>query len=82
MTSETCAIPEELFQRVQSEFLEMPGLRLTQVQACKLWGLDSELCVLLLARLVDAKFLTRTRDGRFMPIDRTHPPAFSNSRAD
>jgi len=82
MTPETCAIPEELFQRIQSEFLEMPGLRLTQMQACRLWGLDNEVCVLLLARLVDERFLTRTRDGRFMPRDRTHLSAFSNYRAD
>jgi len=82
MTSETSAIPEGLFERIQSEFLEMPGLRLTQMQACKLWGLDNEVCVLLLARLVDKKFLTRTRDGRFVQLDRTHLPAFSNHRAD
>src|SRR5215470_11417248 len=82
MTPETCAIPEELFQRIQSEFLEMPGLRLTQMQACRLWGLDNEVCVLLLARLVDERFLTRTRDGRFMQRDRTHLSAFSHHRAD
>jgi len=82
MTSETCAISEDLFQRIQSEFLEMPGLRLTQMQASRLWGLDNELCVLLLARLVDEKFLTRTRDGRFMQRDRTHLRAFSHHRAD
>jgi len=71
MTPETRAIPEELFLRIQGEFLEMPGLRLTQPQACRLWGLDRDLCMLLLGRLVDAKFLIRTRDGRFMQLDRT-----------
>ena len=71
MTPEASAIPEELFRRVQGEFLEMPGLRLTQPQACRLWGLDRDLCMLLLARLVDARFLVRTRDGRFMQLDRT-----------
>ena len=71
MTPETSAIPEELFRRIQREFLEMPGLRLTQPQACRLWGLDRDLCMLLLGRLVDAKFLIRTRDGRFMQLDRT-----------
>jgi hypothetical protein len=43
-----------------------PALRLTPSQACRLWGLDSEVCVQLLAQLVDAKFLTRTRDGSFI----------------
>ena len=69
MTLETHAIPEELCRRIQGEFLEMPGLRLTQPQACRLWGLERDLCVLLLARLVEAKFLTRTRDGRFMQLE-------------
>jgi hypothetical protein len=49
----------------------MPGLRLTPMQASRLWGLDSELCVRLLTHLVDVKFLTRTRDGSFMQLDRT-----------
>lgn len=71
MTPDSRAIPEELFRRIQCEFLEMPGLRLTQPQACRLWGLDRELCVQLLASLVDAKFLMRTRDGSFMQLDRT-----------
>jgi hypothetical protein len=61
MPPEASAISEELFRRVQGEFLEMPGLRLTQPQACRLWGLDRDLCMLLLAR----------RDGRFMQLDRT-----------
>jgi hypothetical protein len=71
MTPEGRAISEELFQRIQGEFLEMPGLRLTPSQACRLWGLDSDVCVRLLAQLVDVKFLTRTRDGSFMQLDRT-----------
>jgi hypothetical protein len=71
MTPEASSIPEELFRRVQDEFLEMPGLRLTPPQACRLWGLERDLCTLLLARLVDARFLVRTRDGRFMQLDRT-----------
>ena len=63
MATTTCAVPDALFRRIQGEFLEMPGLCLTQPQACRLWGLDRDTCGLLLSRLVDAKFLTRTRDG-------------------
>ena len=80
MTPETGAISEELFRRIQGEFLEMPGLRLTQPQACRLWGLDRELCVQLLARLVDARFLMRTRDGSFVQLDRTHAGAYDFER--
>jgi len=72
MAPATEMISEELFQRIQGEFLEMPGLRLTPSQACRLWALDTELCGRLLAQLVDVKFLMRTRDGRFMQLDRTH----------
>ena len=71
MTPETQAISEALCRRIQGEFLEMPGLRLTSSQACRLWGLDRDVCGQLLAQLVDAKFLTRTRDGSFMQLDRT-----------
>ena len=31
---------EALVQRVRGEFREMPGLRLTFAQACRLWQLD------------------------------------------
>lgn len=31
-------------RRIQSEFVEMPGLHLTKVQAHRLWSLDSRLC--------------------------------------
>jgi hypothetical protein len=64
---------EEVLQRVQGEFLEMPGLRLTEPQARRLWGLDSVSCEALLDALVDAKFLFRTREGAFMRFDRVSP---------
>jgi len=66
----TVAIPDALYRRIQGEFLEMPGLCLTQMQACRLWGLDRETCGVVLSRLVDQKFLTRTREGAFIQLDR------------
>jgi len=63
----------EVLRRVQGEFLEMPGLRLTQPQARKLWGMDEALCNALLGALVDAKFLFRTRDGAFMRVESAVP---------
>ena len=74
-TKSTHVVPEALFRRVQGEFLEMPGLRVTQPQACRLWGLDRETCGTLLSHLVEAKFLTRTRDGAFVQLDRTQRPS-------
>ena len=64
---------DEVLRRVQGEFLEMPGLRLTAAQARRLWGLDATHCDALLAALVDAKFLFQTRDGAFMRLDPSTP---------
>ena len=64
---------DQLLGRVQGEFLEMPGLRLTEAQACRLWGMETVMCSALLAALVDARFLFRTRDGAFMRIESATP---------
>ena len=55
----------ELLCRIRAEYLEMPGLRLTAVQARCLFGLDSETLDPVLAALVDAKFLSQTHNGIF-----------------
>ncbi len=60
---------QNALKRVQGEYLEMPGLRLTTAQAQRLWGLDQSLCTALLGALVEAKFLLRTRDGAFVRSD-------------
>jgi hypothetical protein len=60
---------EDVLRRVQGEYIEMPGLRLTTAQAQRLWGLDRAACDALLGALVDAKFLFQTRDGAFMRLD-------------
>lgn len=73
MTPETTRSINEVLRRVQSEFLEMPGLRLTEPQARRLWGLDSAWCQAVLDALVDAKFLFKTRNGAFMRIDHASP---------
>ena len=49
--------PSDLHYRVWSEYLEMPGLRLTLEQACRLWGLDAATATLILQDLVDAAVL-------------------------
>jgi hypothetical protein len=64
---------DEMLQRIQGEFVEMPGLRLTAAQAQRLWGLDREICSALLGALVDAKFLSQTRDGSFIRTDGVQP---------
>jgi hypothetical protein len=73
MMPEAIRATEEVLRRVQGEFLEMPGLRLTEAQARRLWGLDAASCDALLGALVDAKFLFKTRDGAFMRIEHGQP---------
>ena len=46
-----------LLNRIRSEFIEMPGLRLRLEQAQRLWNLDRASCELLLSSLVESKFL-------------------------
>jgi hypothetical protein len=57
---------DDVLQRIQGEFTEMPGLRLTPAQAQRLWGLDRKVCEQLLDVLVKAKFLSQMRDGSFV----------------
>lgn len=72
---------EDVLQRIQGEYLEMPGLRLTTAQAQRLWGLERDVCEALLAALVDTKFLCRTRDGAFVRPEGTVPTRFGVRRA-
>jgi hypothetical protein len=51
---------------VRTEYLEMPGLTLTEAQARRLWTLDKETCHRLLRQLVAEGFLKETRTGLFV----------------
>lgn len=72
-TSTTIAIdsdgPADAFasalRRAQAEFMEMPGLQLTEAQAARLWSFDSALCSAVLSALVESRFLVRTRNASF-----------------
>lgn len=57
-------VPERraLCSRVRGEFLDMPGLVLTQTQATRLFGLQPECCTEVLSDLVNSGFLAT--DGR------------------
>lgn len=62
-----------LLQRVYSEFLEMPGLRLTSRQAQRLWGLDEPACLQIMEFLVDARFLCRVGKGEYARLTAGEP---------
>jgi hypothetical protein len=52
-------------QRDRADFMEMSGLRLTRIQAQRLWSLDADICSAVLSRLVDVRFLSRSRSNTF-----------------
>ena len=54
---------EAVLYRIRSEFMEMPGLRLTPAQATRLWGLEREACHAVINALIDASFLRWTDAG-------------------
>jgi hypothetical protein len=60
----------DLLKRVRAEYEEMPRLNLTPAQAQRLWHLDPEQCDRLLSRLVEERFLHRTRQGTFALAER------------
>jgi hypothetical protein len=55
-----------LLVRIESEYNEMPGLKLTEAQARRLWNLDSNTCSLVLATLLRQHFLKRTARGTYI----------------
>jgi hypothetical protein len=64
---------EALVQRVREEFREMPGLRLTFAQACRLWQLDSAICRVVLENLTRDGVLLQTRQGHYIAAPRPRP---------
>ena len=72
---------ESLLARIRGEYSEMPGLRLTFAQACRLWQLDASTCEALLDQLVREGFVYKTNNGAYvaLPISRrqveAHIPA-------
>ena len=52
-----------LVDRVRSEFMEMPDLRLTPAQAARLWGMDDAECQRIISDLVRSEFLRWTPNG-------------------
>ena len=56
----------DLLLMVRAEYDEMPGLRLTLAQACRLFGIGPRTAETVLQRLVDTGVLARTATGSFM----------------
>jgi hypothetical protein len=59
-------IDDVVRRRAESEYLEMPGLKLTAQQASRLWALDAAASATLLDSMVDAGVLCRAKDGAYV----------------
>ena len=61
---------EDIVMRIEGEFLQTPGLKLTVPEAQRRFGIDEITCEAVLDALVDSGVLFRTRDrvyGRLLP---------------
>jgi hypothetical protein len=61
----------KFLQRIRAEFMEMPGLQLSLIQAQRLYGLDRTVCKAALDALVDEDFL-RVKDGKYRRVSPEH----------
>ena len=52
--------------RIAVDYIEMPDLIVTALQARRLWNLPADICDLALESLAARGFLTRTRAGAFL----------------
>ncbi len=73
MAAPTFLTGEDILRRIQAEYREMPGLKLTPAQAQRLWNLTRGSCEAALSYLVDHRFLHRTADGAFIRLDSGSP---------
>jgi hypothetical protein len=58
--------PVDHLTRIRAEYEEMPGLKLTALQASRFWHLDADASARLLDSLVAAGLLRRTADGHYL----------------
>jgi hypothetical protein len=75
------SVRDTLLQRVYSEFLEIPGLRLTNRQAQRLWGIDEETCTEILEHFVANGFLDRQVLGIYTRVGDGNGVRRSESRS-
>jgi DNA-binding IclR family transcriptional regulator len=59
---------DALVTRVRGEYSEMPGLRLTISQACRLWQVEMSTCERSLEQLVREGFLYKTDNGAYIAV--------------
>jgi hypothetical protein len=65
---------DEAFNRIRSDYLELPGLQLTVAQAARLWSLGFDFAASLLEDLVARNFLFRRGDQYCLRSNTALPP--------
>ena len=65
-TAPTATTIRDVLQRVQGEYRDMPGLKLTEAQAQRLLGIDCDTCAVILSTLTERGFLRRTHNGLYV----------------
>ena len=71
-----------LIDRIRAEFTDLPGLKLTSAQACRLWQVDERECRAALATLIMEGFLSQTPSGVFVALPRPQGKSAKAVRSD
>ena len=61
-------LDQRVLERLRSEYLEMPGMKLRIEQVQRLCGIEPTTCKLVLDALVKAKFLCLRSDGTYVRL--------------
>lgn len=56
----------ETLVRMQTEWIEMPQLKITRRQAQRLWSVSNEVCETAFATLIRKGFLVQAPDGAYV----------------
>lgn len=60
---------DEILELIRREYLALPGLRLTEEQVCRIWGLEPVVCRSVMRALVESRVLACEPDGRYVRAD-------------
>jgi hypothetical protein len=80
----TAVLSEDVLRRICGEYAEMPGLRVTQQQAQRLWALDAATCRAALEFLTSVGFLCKKNTEQYARLTDGPAtfPSFRMAKAD
>jgi hypothetical protein len=62
---------EQTIKRIEAEYREMPGLKVTLPQAQRLWGIDYATSIAVFRNLTDRGVVRRTPRGQYIRVSST-----------